>query len=171
MPNPKTGTVTTEVGKTVDEFKAGKVEYRTDRYGNVHVPIGKASFESSDLLDNYQAVLDEVMRAKPASAKGRYLKGVAVSSTHGSGRPRRHRDHPRGPRSVVGVGRRLHFRFFTSESAADLRSLRGNGLGPPGPSPPDEAPCSTGRFACLRRPVLVVEVWYWRSERRERRVT
>jgi large subunit ribosomal protein L1 len=85
MPNPKAGTVTNEVGKTVGEFKAGKVEYRTDRYGNVHVPIGKASFESSDLLENYYAVLDEVLRAKPAAAKGRYLKGVAVSSSMGPG--------------------------------------------------------------------------------------
>jgi large subunit ribosomal protein L1 len=85
MPNPKAGTVTNEVGKTVNEFKAGKVEYRTDRYGNVHVPIGKASFESSDLLANYHAVLDEVLRAKPAAAKGRYLKGVAVSSSMGPG--------------------------------------------------------------------------------------
>jgi large subunit ribosomal protein L1 len=85
MPNPKAGTVTNEVGKTVGEFKAGKVEYRTDRYGNVHVPIGKASFESSDLLENYHAVLDEVLRAKPAAAKGRYLKGVAVSSSMGPG--------------------------------------------------------------------------------------
>ena len=85
MPNPKAGTVTSEVGKTVGEFKAGKVEYRTDRYGNVHVPIGKASFEAGDLMTNYQAVLDEVLRAKPASAKGRYLKGVALSSSMGPG--------------------------------------------------------------------------------------
>jgi large subunit ribosomal protein L1 len=85
MPNPKAGTVTSEVGKTVGEFKAGKVEYRTDRYGNVHVPIGKASFESEDLLANYQAVLDEVLRAKPAAAKGRYLKSVALSSSMGPG--------------------------------------------------------------------------------------
>ena len=85
MPNPKTGTVTNDVGKTVAEFKAGKVEYRTDRYGNVHVPIGRASFESSALLDNYQAVLDEVVRAKPAAAKGRYLQGVSASSTMGPG--------------------------------------------------------------------------------------
>jgi large subunit ribosomal protein L1 len=85
MPNPKAGTVTTEVGKTVGEFKAGKVEYRTDRYGNVHVPIGKASFEPGDLLVNYQAVLDEVLRAKPAAAKGRYLKSVALSSSMGPG--------------------------------------------------------------------------------------
>jgi large subunit ribosomal protein L1 len=85
MPNPKTGTVTTDVGKTVGEFKAGKVEYRTDRYGNIHVPVGKASFESRALLENYYAVLEELLRAKPASAKGRYLKAVTVSSTMGPG--------------------------------------------------------------------------------------
>ena len=85
MPNPKTGTVTNEVGKTVGEFKAGKVEYRTDRYGNVHVPIGKASFEASALVENYHAVLDELLRAKPASAKGRYLRSVTTSSTMGPG--------------------------------------------------------------------------------------
>ena len=85
MPNPKAGTVTNDVGKTVGEFKAGKVEYRTDRYGNVHVPIGKASFEAADLVVNYHAVLDEVLRAKPAAAKGRYVKGIAVSSSMGPG--------------------------------------------------------------------------------------
>jgi large subunit ribosomal protein L1 len=85
MPNPKTGTVTNDVGRTVGEFKAGKVEYRTDRHGNVHVPIGKASFDTTALLANYQAVLDELLRAKPASAKGRYLKGVTTSSTMGPG--------------------------------------------------------------------------------------
>jgi large subunit ribosomal protein L1 len=85
MPNPKTGTVTTDVGKTVSEFKAGKVEYRTDRYGNVHVPLGKASFENTAVLENYFSVLDELLRAKPASAKGRYLKAVTVSSTMGPG--------------------------------------------------------------------------------------
>ena len=85
MPNPKTGTVTTEVAKTVAEFKAGKVEYRTDRYGNVHVPIGKASFETQALLENYHAVLDELLRAKPAAAKGRYLRSVTASSTMGPG--------------------------------------------------------------------------------------
>jgi large subunit ribosomal protein L1 len=85
MPNPKTGTVTPDVSKAVDEFKAGKVEYRTDRYGNVHVPIGKVSFEREALVANYSAVLDELMRAKPAAAKGRYLKGVTVSSTMGPG--------------------------------------------------------------------------------------
>jgi large subunit ribosomal protein L1 len=85
MPNPKTGTVTTEVAKTVEEFKAGKVEYRTDRYGNVHVPVGKASFEVHALLENYHAVLDELLRAKPAAAKGRYLRSITASSTMGPG--------------------------------------------------------------------------------------
>jgi large subunit ribosomal protein L1 len=85
MPNPKTGTVTTDVGKAVADFKGGKVEYRTDRHGNVHVPIGKASFPVDSLVKNYGAVLDELLRAKPASAKGRYLKGVATSSTMGPG--------------------------------------------------------------------------------------
>ena len=85
MPNPKTGTVTTEVGKAVSEFKAGKVEYRTDRYGNVQVPIGKASFSAENLLENYHAVIDEMLRAKPAASKGKYLRAVAVSTTMGPG--------------------------------------------------------------------------------------
>ena len=85
MPNPKTGTVTTDVGKAVGEFKGGKVEYRTDRYGNVHVPLGKASFEPTALEENFRAVLDELQRAKPASAKGRYLRKITVSSTMGPG--------------------------------------------------------------------------------------
>jgi large subunit ribosomal protein L1 len=85
MPNPKTGTVTTDVGKTVGEFKGGKVEYRTDKVGNIHVPIGKARFEPRKLLANFRAVLEEVQRAKPASAKGKYIKSVTVSATMGPG--------------------------------------------------------------------------------------
>jgi large subunit ribosomal protein L1 len=85
MPNPKTGTVTNDIGKAVAEFKAGKVEYRTDRYGNVAVPIGKASFSPDQLVDNYHAVLDEILRAKPAASKGKYVKSAAVSSTMGPG--------------------------------------------------------------------------------------
>ena len=83
MPNPKTGTVTPDVGKAVEEFKGGKVEYRTDRYGNVHVPIGKVSFEIEALRANFTAVLDEIQRAKPASAKGRYIKKISLSPTMG----------------------------------------------------------------------------------------
>ena len=85
MPNPKTGTVTQDVGRAVSEFKGGKVEYRTDRYGNVHVPIGKVSFEPAALAANFLAVVDELQRAKPAAAKGRYFRKVAVSSTMGPG--------------------------------------------------------------------------------------
>ncbi len=85
MPNPKTGTVTNDIGKAVAEFKAGKVEYRTDRYGNVAVPIGKASFTPQQLVENYYAVLEEVLRAKPAAAKGKYVKAASVSSTMGPG--------------------------------------------------------------------------------------
>jgi large subunit ribosomal protein L1 len=85
MPNPKSGTVTPDVAKAVAEFKGGKVEYRTDRYGNVHVPIGKASFTPAALLENFRVVIDELHRAKPASAKGRYVKRVTVASTMGPG--------------------------------------------------------------------------------------
>jgi len=85
MPNPKTGTVTQDVGRAVEEFKGGKVEYRTDRYGNVHVRIGKASFSAADLEKNLRAVLDEIQRAKPASSKGKYLRKISVSTTMGPG--------------------------------------------------------------------------------------
>ena len=85
MPNPKTGTVTMDVAKAVSEFKAGKVEYRTDKFGNVHVPLGKVSFDKDALVENFLAVLDEINRAKPASAKGRYLRSISVSSTMGPG--------------------------------------------------------------------------------------
>ena len=85
MPNPKSGTVTTDVGRAVSEFKGGKVEYRTDRYGNVHVVVGKASFSAADLERNLRAVLDEVQRAKPAAAKGKYLRKITLSCTMGPG--------------------------------------------------------------------------------------
>lgn len=85
MPNPKTGTVTTDVAKAVAEFKGGRVEYRTDKFGNIHVPLGKASFERADLSVNFKAVLDELNRAKPSAAKGKYIRGITVSSTMGPG--------------------------------------------------------------------------------------
>jgi large subunit ribosomal protein L1 len=85
MPNPKTGTVTDDVAKAVEEFKGGKVEFRTDRYGNVHVPIGKVGFETEAVHANLRAVLDELMRMKPSTAKGRFIRKVSVSSTMGPG--------------------------------------------------------------------------------------
>jgi large subunit ribosomal protein L1 len=85
MPNPKTGTVTTDVGKAVTEFKGGRVEYRTDKVGNVHVRVGKASFSREQLLENIHAVVEELVRAKPAAAKGRYMRAVTLSSTMGPG--------------------------------------------------------------------------------------
>ena len=85
MPNPKLGTVTMDVAKMVGELKAGRVEYRADRYGICHVPLGKASFELADLVDNYQTLIAEILRVKPATAKGRYIKSIAFSSTMGPG--------------------------------------------------------------------------------------
>ncbi|HLN18090.1 MAG TPA: 50S ribosomal protein L1 [Acidimicrobiales bacterium] len=85
MPNPKTGTVTMDVGKAVSEFKSGRVEYRTDKVGNIHIPVGKVSFSKDQLVGNIHAVIDELYRAKPASAKGRYLRSVTVASTMGPG--------------------------------------------------------------------------------------
>src|SRR4051812_32534973 len=85
MPNPKTGTVTFDVDKAVSDAKAGKLEYRTDRGANVHVSIGKKSFDERALLENYATVLDEIVRAKPAAAKGRYIRQITITSTMGPG--------------------------------------------------------------------------------------
>jgi large subunit ribosomal protein L1 len=85
MPNPKTGTVTFDIAKAVRDAKAGKLEYRTDRGANVHVPIGKKSFDERALVENYAALLDEIVRAKPAAAKGRYIKKITLTSTMGPG--------------------------------------------------------------------------------------
>lgn len=85
MPNPKLGTVTQDVAKMVKELKGGRVEYRADRYGICHVPLGKVSFSVEDLTDNYNALITEIVRVKPSSAKGKYLKSITVSSTMGPG--------------------------------------------------------------------------------------
>jgi large subunit ribosomal protein L1 len=85
MPNPKTGTVTFDIAKAVRDVKAGKVEYRTDRTGIVHLGIGKKSFSEEQLVENYQAVLEEILRAKPAAAKGRYLKSITMAQSMGPG--------------------------------------------------------------------------------------
>jgi large subunit ribosomal protein L1 len=85
MPNPKTGTVTFDVGKAVQDAKAGKLEYRTDRGGNVHLPIGKRSFGEQALLENYAALVEEIARAKPSAAKGRYIRQITLTTTMGPG--------------------------------------------------------------------------------------
>ena len=85
MPNPKTGTVTMDVAKMVSELKAGRVEYRADRYGICHVPLGKKSFSEQQLVENYAALYTEILRVKPSSAKGKYVKSISVSSTMGPG--------------------------------------------------------------------------------------
>lgn len=85
MPNPKSGTVTKDVGKTVEAFKAGRVEYRNDRYGNVHIPIGRVSFDAEKLVENLVAIADEIGRARPASSKGNFIRKVSISSTMGPG--------------------------------------------------------------------------------------
>jgi large subunit ribosomal protein L1 len=87
MPNPKTGTVTTDVAKAVSDIQGGKIEFRVDRHANLHFVIGKASFSAEQLAENYGAALDEVLRLKPASSKGRYVKKVTVSTTTGPGVP------------------------------------------------------------------------------------
>jgi len=87
MPNPKTGTVTNDVGKAVSEIKGGKIEFRVDRHGSLHFIIGKASFADRALVENYAAAIDEVIRLKPASAKGRYLRKITFTTTMGPGIP------------------------------------------------------------------------------------
>ncbi|WP_066301581.1 50S ribosomal protein L1 [Bacillus sp. FJAT-29937] len=85
MPNPKTGTVTFDVEKAVNEIKAGKVEYRTDKAGNIHVPIGKVSFENDKLIENFNTIFETMLKVKPSAAKGTYMKNVSVTSTMGPG--------------------------------------------------------------------------------------
>ncbi len=85
MPNPKTGTVTFDVERAVQEVKAGKIEYRVDKAGNIHVPIGKASFDAQSLAENLRALLEQLIRMKPAAAKGQYIRSVTVSTTMGPG--------------------------------------------------------------------------------------
>jgi large subunit ribosomal protein L1 len=85
MPSPKAGTITFDIGKAVGDVKSGKVEYRTDRTGIVHLALGKKSFEEQALVENYQAILEEILRAKPAAAKGRYLRSITLASTMGPG--------------------------------------------------------------------------------------
>ena len=85
MPNPKVGTVTLDVAQAVQEIKAGKIEYRTDKAGNVHLPVGKLSFDADKLVDNYFTLLDTIVKAKPAASKGQYIRNITLSTTMGPG--------------------------------------------------------------------------------------
>ena len=108
MPNPKSGTVTFDVGKAVTEAKGGKVEYRTDRSGIVHLSIGKKSFDEQQLIENYGALLDEIVRAKPAAAKGKYLKSVNLAADHEPQRRAGPGAHARPHGGVTRLARRRH---------------------------------------------------------------
>jgi large subunit ribosomal protein L1 len=100
MPNPKTGTVTMDIAKAVADIKGGKVEYRSDRTGNVHVILGKKSFDEHALIENYHSIVDEVLRAKPSAAKGRYIKSLAISTTMGPS-VRIDASHPKGVEASI----------------------------------------------------------------------
>ena len=109
MPNPKTGTVTMDVAKAVQESKAGKLEYRTDRGANVHLIIGKKSFDEKQLLENYATLIEEIVRAKPSAAKGRYIRTITLTTTMGPGIHVDTTPHPRDRRGARG-GSRLQLR-------------------------------------------------------------
>ena len=152
MPNPKTGTVTFDVAKAVRDAKAGKLEYRTDRGANVHIPIGKKSFDERALVENYAALIDEIVRAKPAAAKGRYIKKITLTSTMGPGihvDPTRTRDiadeldgHTAGGRAGHGLVNSPSPQT-TGSRKAEVQSRR-----PPGRAPPlfSEPATSAGSF-------------------------
>ena len=125
MPNPKVGTVTQDVGKAVSESKAGRLEYRTDRTAIVHLPIGKVSFDERALLENYAALIDELVRAKPASAKGRYLRTITLSTTMGPGI----KVDPTVTRDILEEGcasRRRSRHLESPETAGDPKSRAGD---------------------------------------------
>ena len=116
MPNPKTGTVTPDVAKAVSDIKGGKIEFRVDRHANLHFIIGKASFSEAQLAENYAAALEEVLRLKPASSKGRYIKKVTALHDHGPRRPGRPEPHQ-------NVDRRGRRHRLTSSSRAPHRRV------------------------------------------------
>jgi large subunit ribosomal protein L1 len=120
MPNPKVGTVTEDVGRAVEQAKAGRIEYRTDRTGIVHLVIGRADFEERKLLENYAALIEEIVRAKPAAAKGRYIRSVTLSTTMGPGvhvDPTKTRDILEEP--VAGAATAQAGEAASSDGAAD----------------------------------------------------
>ena len=158
MPNPKTGTVTMDVAKAVEEVKAGKIEYRTDRTGIVHVPLGKKSFDERALVENYGTILDEIVRVKPAAAKGRYLRTIVLSSTMGPGikldtaRIRNLLEEDGRPRQLKQSTARQSLKTAGTPSPRGRREARrrrrvrrpGAGLAPAVP----RAPCPSSRDGC-----------------------
>ncbi len=124
MPNPKTGTVTMDVGKAVSDAKAGKLEYRTDRGGNVHLPIGKRSFDERALLENYAALVEEIVRAKPSAAKGRYIRQITLTTTMGPGI---HVDSTHHARHRRGAGGSYSLGLATSDSRRRPPAARSRG--------------------------------------------
>jgi len=132
MPNPKVGTVTDDIAKAVDEAKAGKVEYRTDRQSIIHLSIGKTSFEADALLENYAAVIEEIIRAKPASAKGKYLMSITLTSTMGPG-IRVDSSKIRAGEIMAGAGR-------AAAAVADADAREGGDEQDGSPAPVDEQP-------------------------------
>ena len=135
MPNPKVGTVTDDVAKAVDESKSGKIEYRTDRYAIVHLAIGKSSFDEEALLENYAAVIEEIIRAKPASAKGRYILSITLSNTMGPGI---RVDSSRTRRGEIMIGAGTFGGDDAEEGGADGEDAAEEG-GPEQPSAPAES--------------------------------
>ncbi len=138
MPNPKVGTVTDDVAKAVGEAKAGKVEYRTDKQAIVHLSIGKTSFEEAALLENYAAVIEEIIRAKPAAAKGRYILSATLTTTMGPG-IRVDTAKTRAGEIMAGAGQRLEQRRRRGADAC-RGGPRGRGRRPRRPRPPRTAP-------------------------------
>ena len=161
MPNPKTGTVTFDVAKAVSDAKAGKLEYRTDRGANVHVPIGKKSFDERALVENYAALVDEIVRAKPASAKGRYIKGITADLDDGP-RPARRPARRRAGSSTSSRRRPFRPRFFVNSArrrrqpAARLSRSAGRGPAevassvPPSPATRAVFEPASGGLDCVR---------------------
>jgi large subunit ribosomal protein L1 len=135
MPNPKVGTVTDDVGKAVGEAKAGKIEYRTDRYAIVHLAIGKASFDEEALLENYAAVIEEIIRAKPAAAKGRYILSITLSTTMGPG-VRVDSSRTRRGEIMIGAGT---FGGDGDETSGEDAAEEGGPEQPPASPEPEEA--------------------------------
>ena len=140
MPNPKTGTVTPDVAKAVSDIKGGKIEFRVDRHANLHFIIGKASFSREQLVENYAAALDEILRLKPASSKGRYLKKITVLHDDGPGHPGRPKPDPQPHRRRRGPRTRPDLGFAAVESSSLWAGARRDSITSPQHLPREDYP-------------------------------